>query len=58
MNNDSLIFNPSNTMAVAKELTVKAIENGLIVANEDSVLVAKRVTDFYKTVLATLNPDK
>lgn len=50
-------LNPSNVLIFAKELTIKAIENGLIREQSDSKETAKEITDFYKTALDTINPD-
>ncbi|SHO46870.1 hypothetical protein [Anaerocolumna xylanovorans] len=54
---DSYNLNLSNTIAFAKELTIKAIENGLITASSDSKETAKSITDFYKKALETINND-
>lgn len=48
-------LNPTNTTIVAKELTVKAIENGLILASADAAETAQSVLDFYHTIIEHLN---
>lgn len=50
-------MSPSNEIAFARELTIKAIENNLISAYSDSEDTAKEITKFYKTVLATISQD-
>ncbi len=53
----NLQMNTSNTISFAKEITLKAIEYGLIAKYSNNEEGAKAVTDFYKTVLQTINND-
>ena len=46
---------PHNTVAVAKELTIKAIENHLISASTDSESTAKEIAKFYQILVEHLN---
>lgn len=48
-------LNPANTIAVAKELTIKAIENHLISASTSPELTAGNVAKFYRTLIDHLN---
>lgn len=41
----------------SKELTIKAIENGLIMKYDNAIDTAKEVVDFYKEVKSTLNSE-
>ena len=48
-------LSPSNTVAVAKELTVKAIENNLIAPSSEPEKTAESVAKFYQTLVEHLN---
>lgn len=48
-------LNPSNTAIVAKELTIKAIENNLIPASSEPEKTAEFVAKFYQTLVEHLN---
>lgn len=48
-------LNESNLLGFSKELTIKAIENGLIPKYTDSVETAQAVVKFYREIKNTLN---
>lgn len=50
-------INSTAKISVAKELTIKAIENGLITKTPSAVTTAKNVIVFYQTLLKNLNTD-
>lgn len=50
-------LNPSNTIAFAREFTLKAMENGFIPKSTSPSATAKNVVSFYKTVLNSINSD-
>lgn len=51
----SLPMNSNGTIGFARDITIKAIENNLLTPSTDPIETAKIVTDFYKTVLNTIN---
>lgn len=51
-------LNENNALSFAKELTIKAIENGLIMKCADSVETAQEVVNFYREVKNTINGDE
>lgn len=55
-----MILNENSALAVAKELTIVAMQNNMIKAVADSTITAKNVTDFYFTTFNALtgNTDK
>lgn len=48
-------LNPSNVVSIAKELTIKAIENDLITPSDDSEDTAQSVLKFFHTLVDHLN---
>ena len=48
-------LSPANTVAVAKELTIKAIENNLIDPSTEPEKTAEFVAKFYQTLVEHLN---
>lgn len=55
MDDNTYTLGYNGTLNTAKELTIKAIENGLITASTDPKETANSITDFYKQILKTIN---
>lgn len=48
-------MNPERTIAFAKELTIKALENGLIENSGTTESKAQKILDFYHKILNGIN---
>lgn len=49
--------NASFVVNLAKEITIVAMQNNMISATTDPSETAKNVSQFYKTILETINKD-
>ena len=50
-----MLLSETQVNNIAKELTIKAIENNLIIKYDNSIDTAKEVVEFYQEIKSTIN---